>query len=190
DHPALAEPLPGALGAALQRSTEVLSTSIGEREALRSQLLYDATHDSLTGLANRAALFDVLKSVHRVGAPAAVIFIDLDGFKQINDRLGHATGDVVLRVTAERIAALAPDGSTVARLGGDEFVVVVTGSGPANGAYDLARTMVDAIAAPISASGQMLRVRAGAGVATLDEPGAPLPGPTDLLQRADLAVYD
>ena len=190
DHPSLAEPLPGELGAALQRSTEVLSTSISEREHLRSRLLYDATHDSLTGLANRAALFDVLDAVHRRDDPyAAVIFIDLDGFKQINDRLGHSTGDVVLQVTANRIAALAPEGSTVARLGGDEFVVVLTGPDPTREVLEMARAMVDAIAAPIPASGQLLQVRAGAGVATLDDPTSPLPGPPELLQRADLAVY-
>jgi diguanylate cyclase (GGDEF)-like protein len=193
EHPSLRELLPGGLGASLQRSTEVLSTSIIEREHLRSQLLYDATHDSLTGLANRAALLEALSSMRAgdgTAHGAAVVFIDLDGFKQINDRQGHGAGDVVLQVTAARIAELAPAGSTVARLGGDEFVVLVAGMRDAEAALELARAMVDAVAAPIAVHGQTLSVRACAGVALADDVVGDLPGPSDLLQRADLAVYD
>jgi diguanylate cyclase (GGDEF)-like protein len=192
-HPSLTEPLPGGLGASLQRSTEVLSTSIREREQLRSQLMHDATHDSLTGLANRGALLDALSDLRGRGGSrrgAAVVFIDLDGFKVINDRLGHGTGDVVLQVTAARIAELAPAGSTVARLGGDEFVVLITGNRDQQAAVALADAMVDAVAAPIAVQAQTLTVRACAGVAIADDTAGTMPGPSDLLQRADLAVYD
>jgi diguanylate cyclase (GGDEF)-like protein len=192
-HPSLSESLPGGLGASLQRSTEVLSTSIREREQLRSQLLHDATHDSLTGLANRGALLDALRDVReRDGSRhgAAVVFIDLDGFKVINDRLGHGTGDVVLQVTAARIAELAPPGSTVARLGGDEFVVLLTANRDQEAAIALANDMVDVVAAPIAVHAQTLTVRACAGVAIADDTDSTLAGPGDLLQRADLAVYD
>ncbi|QYG94958.1 EAL domain-containing protein [Iamia sp. SCSIO 61187] len=190
DHPSLHQALPGELGAALQRSTEVLSTSIVEREHLRSQLSHDATHDSLTGLANRAALMDALAQQCAGQSPrAAAIFIDLDDFKRINDRLGHAGGDLVLQVVADRIAALAPTGSTVARLGGDEFVVVLSGA-TIDDAAERARAMVAAVAQPIRAGGQANRIKACAGVAAEDEASSPLAGPTDLLHRADLAVYD
>ena len=192
DHPSLDQPLPGELGAALQRSTEVLSASIVEREHLRSQLLHDATHDSLTGLTNRAALMDALAAIGDGAAalqPAALIFIDLDGFKRINDRLGHSAGDAVLQATADRIADLAPAGATVSRLGGDEFVVLTTGRLGAAMAEDLARAMVTAISAPIGVAGQVFVVRACAGVAFVGD-GEPVPGPTHLLQRADLAAYD
>lgn len=193
DHPALRETLPGELGAALQRSTEVLSTSIAERENLRSQLLHDATHDSLTGLANRGALMDALAALGggdgTPSAPAALVFIDLDGFKLINDRLGHAAGDVVLQTTAARISDLAPPLATVSRLGGDEFVVLLPGSSEAAAAEQLAVDIVAAIGDPIAVDAQVLTVRACAGVAAVDD-ADPVPGPTHLLQRADLAVYD
>jgi diguanylate cyclase (GGDEF)-like protein len=193
DHASLHEPLPGELGAALQRSTEVLSTSIVERERLRAQLLHDARHDPLTGLANRAALIAALDELRGPGGDrrrAALVFIDLDGLKQINDRLGHGVGDVVLQVTAQRVAELTPDGSTAARLGGDEFVVLLHGVEHAADAVAFARTMVDALGAPIAIDAQTLAVRASAGVALADDLAGTLPGPRDLLQRADLAVHD
>lgn len=191
EHPSLREQLPGELGASLQRSTEVLSTSIAEREELRAQLLHDATHDSLTGLANRSALRAALAALREPGMSAAlpaIVFIDLDGFKQINDRQGHATGDAVLQVTAQRIEGLAPPGSTVARLGGDEFVLLVDGTDPAT-PEALAHSIVAAVAQPITVNTQTMRVRACAGVAIGDRAGGRLRGPSDLLQRADLAVY-
>lgn len=190
-HPSLQQQLPGDLGAALQRSTEVLSTSIAEREHLRAQLMHDATHDSLTGLANRAALRAALAGLRATGGPrsrAAIVFIDLDGFKLINDRQGHAAGDLVLQVTAQRIERLAPPACTVARLGGDEFVVLLDGVDPVT-PVSLARSVIGAVADPIPFGAQMLTVRACAGVAISDLPGDPVLGPADLLQRADLAVY-
>jgi diguanylate cyclase (GGDEF)-like protein len=193
DHPALREQLPGELGASLQRSTEILSTSIVDREQLRSQLVHDATHDSLTGLANRAAVLDALSRLAGADGPtrrAAVIFIDLDGFKRINDRQGHGVGDVVLQVMAGRINTLAPAGSTIARLGGDEFVVLLHDVRDPDSPSALARAMVDAAAAPITVHAERLTVRACAGVAVADpSPCEQLPGPADLLQRADLAVF-
>src|SRR5690606_29367109 len=107
---------------------------------------------------------------------AAVIFIDLGGFKQIKNRLGIATGDLVLQATASRISALAPAGSTVARLYGDEFVVLIEGV-DANQAVDTAGVMVGAVGAPVEVAGQLLRLQACAGVARLDDPRDQLPGP-------------
>ncbi len=102
-----------------------------------------ATHDTLTGLPNRALVRDLLRravaDAERTGSRLAVLFLDLDGFKQVNDRLGHAAGDEVLRVTARRLQDAARGSDTVARLGGDEFLVVAPHVGGPDGAATLSR---------------------------------------------------
>jgi diguanylate cyclase (GGDEF)-like protein len=192
--PALDEPLPGELGAALQRSTEVLAASIADREGLRAALQHDATHDHLTGLANRAALAQeiaVIDAANMGGASggAAIVFIELDGYKQVRHRRGLGQSDELIRAMTGRVAELAPVSSTVGRLGDDDFVVLLTGDVTIDAADRLARTILDALAAPVEVADEVLQVRARAGVATLDEVSGSMPGPTDLLQRADLAVH-
>ena len=194
DHPSLRRPLPGLLGAELQRSVRVLSGSIVEREQLQSRLVYQATHDTLTGLANRAALVDTLGAAAREAAEAshrvAVVFVDLDGFKRTNDRYGHPVGDGLLRAVAERMQRLVPHRCTVARFGGDEFVVVVPGVLDPAQPVELARALVDAIAEPVEIEGTRLNVGASAGVAVSGiDASEEQADPLDLLRRADLAVY-
>jgi diguanylate cyclase (GGDEF)-like protein len=194
EHPSLRQPLPGLLGAELQRSVRVLSGSIVERERLQSRLVYQATHDTLTGLANRAALVDTLVAAAREGAETcrriAVVFVDLDGFKRANDRYGHSVGDELLREVAVRLKRVVPRRCTVARFGGDEFVVVVPGVVDPGQPTELARALVRSISEPVEIDGTLLSVGASAGVA-ISTTGASesASDPLDLLRRADLAVY-
>ena len=193
DHPSLRQALPGLLGAELQRSVRVLSGSIVEREQLQSRLVYQATHDTLTGLANRAALVDTLTEAARDAVETnhrvAVVFVDLDGFKRANDRYGHPVGDQLLREVAARMQRLVPRRCTVARFGGDEFVVVVPGVVDPRQPVELAREVVASIAEPVEIEGTLLSVGASAGVAVSGSDPAEGVDPLDLLRRADLAVY-
>jgi diguanylate cyclase (GGDEF)-like protein len=110
--------------------TKELSEEIELRRNAEEQLRHLATHDTLTGLPNRRLLADridtAIRRAHREGSKVSVMFIDLDGFKQINDTQGHDAGDEVLKTVAERLTAQSRETDTVARLGGDEFVVVYT----------------------------------------------------------------
>jgi diguanylate cyclase (GGDEF)-like protein len=149
------------------------------------QLRYAATHDDLTGLVNRAGLLADLAARASQGGSYAVALVDLDGFKPINDTYGHDMGDKVLRVIADRLAALAAEaGGLAARLGGDEFVLVTPSP-----SSRLSRVHgVDAhevIAKPMCVGGLVLEVRASVGVVHA------LPGdPADeLLRAADMAMY-
>lgn len=188
----LGEPLPGELGAALQRSTEVLAASIADREALRATLVHDATHDDLTGLANRAALSRAIAERIMSGDQSgpAIVLVELDGYKEVRNRLGLGVSDHVLRAVAGRVGGLAPDGATVARLGDDDFVVLLPGGTTIGDAVTLAGSIIDRVAAPIELGEDLVQVRARAGVASLDADHRELPGPSDLLQRADLALHD
>ncbi|GIF14314.1 hypothetical protein Ate01nite_43460 [Actinoplanes teichomyceticus] len=151
-----------------------------EERELRELLRYQAGHDELTGLANRRQFTD------RVGASGtaevAVLLVDLNGFKQINDTYGHATGDTVLRHVARQLSACSGPGDLVARLGGDEFAVLVpAGVAEADRIADRLRA---ALAAPAAIDGRQLTVGASIGVAA-----GPADRPDSLLHRADLRMY-
>lgn len=186
----LSQPLPGRLGEALNASLEVLSESIMERQLLQSRLLHQATHDSLTGLANRRAVIEGLTGAvarsQRSGHPLAVTFIDLDDFKTTNDTCGHAIGDALLQAVAQRMEGASRGGDLVARLGGDEFVVVAEDVSGAHEALQLARRLLEAIAVPIEVGGRQFNLSASAGVAVSHDRND---DPLALLARADLAVY-
>jgi len=138
----------------------------------RRLLRHRASHDPLTGLGNRA-LFD--ERLAQAGAPA-VLFIDLDAFKAINDRLGHAAGDEVLRITARRLQTCVRSTDTVARLGGDEFALLVEA-----GSEDEVSARVGAVFAdPFNVAGELLAVSASVGVAV---------GGENVLDAADRAMY-
>ena len=105
-----------------------------ELEQSRTLLLHEATHDGLTGLGNRTLFSDQVERALANGVPVAVLCLDLDDFKMVNDSLGHPAGDVVLQVVGERLLGLLRPGDAVARLGGDEFAMMVTGPDAATGA--------------------------------------------------------
>lgn len=161
----------------------VSAHDITQLRATRAALEDLAAHDPLTGLPNRSALLDLLEA--RVADPrTAVIFVDLDGFKPINDRFGHAVGDEVLRQLAERLRSSVRAGDVVARYGGDEFVVVAEVDDPAAVGY-LTTRLVAGIERPFAVDHGVVEVSASVGLAH------PLPGdtPTSLLARADAAMY-
>jgi diguanylate cyclase (GGDEF)-like protein/PAS domain S-box-containing protein len=149
-----------------------------------------AFHDSLTGLANRALLGDRL----RCGIPLsehtqdtlAVLMIDLDRFKNVNDSFGHDQGDELLRVVAARLKGVARDTDTVARPGGDEFVMVLQNPGQAEDVAAIAARMIDTIAMPIELGGLSLRVGASIGIAVYPDDGREA---ASLLKNADAAMY-
>lgn len=189
DDPALALPVAGRLGASLQMSVAHLSQTMVEQERLHTELLHQATHDSLTGLANRATaqfgLDGAVGRARRSGDPVAVLFIDLDDFKRMNDTFGHAAGDVVLVEIARRLRSVVRSDSLVARLGGDEFLVVVEGEKVAD-LLELAERLIIEMHRPIELDGTSVRVGASVGVAVLDDLGE---SAADLLRSADIAAY-
>ncbi|MEY2403018.1 MAG: hypothetical protein QOD38_569, partial [Acidimicrobiaceae bacterium] len=190
DDPALREPLPGRLGQSLESSVALLSGSIVERDQLQTHLAHQATHDSLTGIGNRPAAITAIQAAvqraSRTGATTAVLFIDLNEFKAVNDSHGHEVGDEVLREVSRRITSDLRSGDFVARLGGDEFVVVAEELVDATDATELARRLIETISRPVEFRGLHLTIGAAVGIAlTLDGPEEPL----RLLARADAAMY-
>jgi diguanylate cyclase (GGDEF)-like protein len=149
-----------------------------------------ALHDGLTGLPNRLFLQEVaarvLEEAERTGDQSAVLLIDLDHFKEINDTLGHHVGDQLLCSVGDRLRETVRDGDTVARLGGDEFAVLASELAGQESAEHLARRLVDALAESFTLDGVRLDVQASIGIAL-----APVHGkdPATLLQRADVALY-
>jgi len=164
-----------------------LVEDITDRKAIEAQLLYDATHDDLTGLANRSLLASHIEDVlQRASATAAVAFIDLDHFKLVNDSLGHAAGDQLLRTVAARLRDFAGPDDTVARFGGDEFAVLF---GDLRYAAELARRIreiQEIITVPLAVDGRTIYSTASIGVAPL---GTRYTNAEDLLRDADTAMY-
>lgn len=168
----------------------VLVQDVTERQRMHRQLLHQAHHDSLTGLPNRIMLEDRMRQTFahaaRTGRRAAVICIDLDRFKRVNDTFGHAAGDLCLRQVADRISRRLRAVDTAARAGGEEFVTVL---GDLNGAGDaevVARDLVEVIAEPIEADGQLFHVGASMGIAMYPDDGI---GAAELWRAADGAMY-
>jgi diguanylate cyclase (GGDEF)-like protein/PAS domain S-box-containing protein len=162
---------------------------VTDRRRAESQLAHRATHDPLTDLPNRALLEDRLEQacarLRRDEGWVTVLFVDLDGFKEINDDLGHDAGDEVLREVARRLRSVLRPADTVARLGGDEFVAVCEGLESVDTENVRAR-ITDSLAAPIPAGGVSLEVRASTGVVSTSERRA---NPAELLTRADQDMY-
>ncbi|MCW2544986.1 MAG: domain S-box-containing protein/diguanylate cyclase protein [Frankiales bacterium] len=152
-------------------------------------LTMQANHDSLTGLANRAGFREkvevaLVRPDRRQGCQA-VLFLDLDDFKDVNDLLGHGAGDELLRVVSTRLLQVVRPGDLVARLGGDEFAVHLDQVPSAREAYELAQRLVEALREPAVIMGQVVQVGASIGLAMV-EPGA---GLDEVLQEADMAMY-
>lgn len=151
----------------------------------QEKLAHQATHDELTSLPNRALLLDRVRSaLADPAARAGVALVDLDDFKEINDRLGHDVGDALLVAVGELLSRCVGPDDTVARLGGDEFGVVLAGASPEDATTVLDEIM-SALETPIVAAGYDLLVQASIGLAN----GAPGGDPTELLRRADVALY-
>lgn len=179
-----------AIGLFARARRRVLVTE-SERTSLRSQVDergFEADHDELTGLLNRRGFFTSLGE--RVSARTvrlAVLLLDLDGFKEINDTLGHAAGDALLRQIGPRLRVALRDRDEIARLGGDEFAVLVDAAGmTAHDADEIGRRVRATLAAPFEVAGLSLQVRASIGVALFPEHGT---AADELLRQADIAMY-
>ena len=162
-----------------------------ERQRSEQRIRHMAHHDELTGLPNRALLHDrlaqALGQAQRTGRPLALLFLDLDGFKYINDSLGHEIGDRLLRTVAARLqSSVVRSGDTVARLGGDEFVVMLVDLERAEDAAAVAQQVVQTLSRPLRADGRTLHVTASVGVATFPADGD---SAEQLLKHADAAMY-
>jgi diguanylate cyclase (GGDEF)-like protein/PAS domain S-box-containing protein len=162
---------------------------ISERVAAEERIAFLARHDPLTGLANRALLQErTEKAMQRVarGELVAMLCLDLDLFKSVNDTLGHAAGDTLLCEVAERITTCIRASDTVARLGGDEFAVLQVGIDRAEDAGRLAARLLSELAAPFEIDGQTVPVSASLGLAVAPTDGTDYPA---LLRKADAALY-
>lgn len=164
---------------------------ITERKQAESQLAHQALHDPLTGVPNRTLILDradrMLLRSRRDRAPVAVLFVDLDNFKDINDSLGHDAGDRVLKAVTTRFTATLRSSDTVGRLGGDEFVVLAEGMSLAAGPAPVAERLHEALREPFRVEGFErfpLTITASIGIAVGDRPSA-----SDLLRDADIALY-
>ena len=166
----------------------VNSRDITESKEIAAQLWHEAHHDSLTGRPNRVLLMDRLQRAlnERGSAQVAVLFLDLDSFKVINDSLGHEYGDRLLVAVAERLASYLGARHLLARFGGDEFTVVQEDITGENEAIRMAERLQAALAAPFTLKGDKVIVTAGVGIVLSS---AELPTPTDLLRAADVALY-
>jgi diguanylate cyclase (GGDEF)-like protein len=157
---------------------------------LRRRLSAQAMHDPLTGLNNRRYFTDVMpRRLHEAaqsGATAAVLLIDLDGFKYVNDTRGHATGDGLLREVAQRLRACARQNDHLMRIGGDEFALVRIGRQQKRDATSLARFIISELSRIYEIDGYHVRIGASVGIAFPPEGGEQLP---DLLRSADIALY-
>ena len=165
-------------------------TDVTERHRMEARSRYDASHDALTGLPNRALLVERLAATmgrarKDPSHPYAVLFLDLDRFKNVNDSLGHAVGDELLKVAARRLSSCVRPADTVARLGGDEFVVLLEGAS-APEAEGLAGRVQEALKAPVKLHGHELYATASIGVVVRPEGHD---GPEELLRDADTAMY-
>lgn len=165
-------------------------TDLDEEGQVLDQLWIDAHHDPLTGLPNRTLLMDRLKTGlqhgNRLARKLAVLFLDLDGFKPINDTYGHAVGDELLRVISDRIRKQLRDGDTVARIGGDELVVLLEDVSGSEQVGEVRRGLVRAIEAPVATDAATIRVGVSIGHAIYPDDGAEA---EPLLALADAAMY-
>jgi diguanylate cyclase (GGDEF)-like protein len=168
-----------------------LHRALTKRERMLVEIQRLASHDGLTGLPNRRLFMDrleqAMRRANRDGRRAAVMFLDLDDFKPINDTLGHREGDAVLRLMADRLARCVRETDTVARFGGDEFVIVVTDVDDRKDVEALAQKVNEALSQPLPVDGGAAILHASIGVALYPDHA---PDAETLLLKADEAMYE
>jgi len=167
-----------------------LEAEIADRKQAETRAQHLADHDPLTGLPNRRLLEDrLMQAIARGGRnqkPTAVMFVDLDRFKAINDTLGHAVGDVLLKEVSERLVKQLRVGDTVCRIGGDEFVVVLPEVTRSSDAAGVAQKIIDTVSLPITVEDRELQVSVSIGISVFPDDGADA---ESLIRNADAAMY-
>jgi diguanylate cyclase (GGDEF)-like protein len=168
-----------------------IGADVTERRRVERQLLHDAFHDTMTGLPNRALLMDRLagalaRARRRPNQLVAVLFLDVDRFKFVNDSLGHAVGDQLLIQMSKVLGSCVRPGDTVARLGGDEFIVLLEGLDEPADAVRVADRILEAVAAPFQLEGHEVFASLSIGIALSTREYA---RPEDMLRDADTAMY-
>jgi diguanylate cyclase (GGDEF)-like protein len=173
-----------------EADADALTDALRQREELAGQLRYQAYHDNLTRLANRALLYEHLEAAlaeaRRSGRAVALLFCDLDGFKAVNDTFGHRFGDQLLTETARRLQAIVRPTDMVARFGGDEFAILLDGLDSAPRASELADRLIDRLGRPMTIDGQLVVTSVSAGVSV----GGGASTAEEMLADADKAMYE
>jgi diguanylate cyclase (GGDEF)-like protein len=181
----------GSLARSFNKMQDQIKRQMGELQASQAQLEHLAGHDVLTGLPNRRLFQDrlehALARAQRTGEGFALLFIDVDKFKDINDRWGHEAGDAVLKLAAMRLASLTRKADTVARIGGDEFVILLNNPTSRQQIITIAEKLLDSLRSPMQAAGQSLQLGFSVGISQYPEDGTTS---TTLLARADQAMYE
>ncbi|HXG59000.1 MAG TPA: EAL domain-containing protein [Thermoanaerobaculia bacterium] len=173
-------------------ASEIVSVSrdISERKRAEEQIEYQAYHDALTGLPNRLLFRDrltvALAHARRAGRPLAVMFLDLDSFKVVNDTLGHSIGDELLKITADRLRDVLREEDTIARMGGDEFTVLLSNLSSSEFAAAIAQKLLESVARPMAVEGHELFITTSIGIALFPADGDTAEA---LLKSADNAMY-
>jgi diguanylate cyclase (GGDEF)-like protein len=174
----------------LANTVQQLQVEIEEREKIAAELDFLANHDALTGLPSlrlcKDRLDQSLAEARRNRQTSAVMFLDLDEFKEINDQYGHEFGDLVLKATADRIREEVRETDTVARIGGDEFVIILSSLPEDNIAERIAANVIEQIARPIEIKNTEVTVSASIGISLYPENGITA---EELIRSADKAMY-
>jgi len=180
----------GVLARSFNHMQDQIKRQLGELQESRQELEHLARHDVLTGLPNRRLfqerLEQALARAHRSGERFALLFIDVDNFKTINDRWGHDGGDAVLRVVAMRLSAATRKADAVARMGGDEFVVLLDNPAHREDIISIAEKLLESVRSPILYDGQELQVGFSIGISQYPEDGS---SAAELMAGADRAMY-
>jgi diguanylate cyclase (GGDEF)-like protein len=178
------------LGSGEDPGVLVVLVDITERKRSEAQLQHYALHDALTGLANRVLFFDrvntAVAAAQRKGNAFALLYLDLDDFKPINDTYGHEAGDLALQTVAERLSDCVRESDTVARLGGDEFVVLVHDTLDESAANTVAEKIIAVIAQPLPLEGCSHRIGCSIGIALYPHHGTDA---DSVMRQADAAMY-
>lgn len=172
--------------AGAQQRCQRLEAELRDVQLRERRHLHRAEHDDLTGLLNRLAFREQAQQALAAGGEVAVLMLDLDGFKAINDTLGHAAGDEVLRIAAARMQHALRSGDVLGRLGGDEFACLLHNPGGAAHTAALAAKLVASIASPMQVAGRRVDLWASVGLALAPQHGRCI---EQLLTQADAAMY-
>jgi diguanylate cyclase len=180
----------GVLARSFDDLQQKIEKQVSTLQAKQLELDHLASHDALTSLPNRRIFLDrvehAIARAHRGSLQLAILFIDLDHFKEINDKLGHAVGDVMLIAAAERLRTTVRAADTVARLGGDEFIVLIEDVDHIDAVAMVAQKIIEALAMPVAYQEQSLNVGASIGIALYPDDGTTT---TEIIAAADRAMY-